>query len=131
VKERAVAVIVHGERLLVIHRRKNGTEYFTLPGGGVEDGETVEQACLREVLEETGLEATLGRHLTTFENAGRTEHYHLVEAPIGDPMLGGPEARINSPENLYTLLWVSLDELAGIDLKPPTAKELILQLPRS
>ncbi|MBK5224782.1 MAG: NUDIX domain-containing protein [Acidimicrobiia bacterium] len=56
---RAGAVIVDGGRLAVIERDRDGHHYFTLPGGGVEDGETVEEAAAREVLEELGVEVEL------------------------------------------------------------------------
>jgi ADP-ribose pyrophosphatase YjhB (NUDIX family) len=51
---RSAAVVVRNESLLVIHRFKDGRTYCVLPGGGVEDGETLRKACERELLEETG-----------------------------------------------------------------------------
>lgn len=101
-----VAVIVRGNNLLTIHRRKNGAEYYTLPGGGVEEGESVEEACAREVQEETGLTATVGKRLLVLGN----EYYFAADAPTGEPQLGGEEDVINSPENQYTLIccrWMS------------------------
>jgi ADP-ribose pyrophosphatase YjhB (NUDIX family) len=126
VKPRAAAVIVRDDHLLVIHRRKHGTEYFTLPGGGVEAGESIEQACAREIEEETGLRAVVGERLLTLANDGRTEHYFAADAPTGDVQLGGEEAEIDSPTNQYTLMWLPLAELAATDLKPAAAKAMIL-----
>jgi 8-oxo-dGTP diphosphatase len=125
-KDRAVGIIVRGDLLLTIHRRKHCTEYYTLPGGGVERGESVAEACVREIREETGLVATIGDRLLTLENAGRTEYYFAADAPAGEVLLGGEEAEANSPVNQYTLTWLPLDELAAIDLKPVAAKELLL-----
>lgn len=46
---RAVAIIVNDAKVLLIHRISHGKEYHVFPGGGVENGETVERAVLREV----------------------------------------------------------------------------------
>lgn len=51
----ARAVIFEHGNLLVMHRNKHGNEYFTLVGGRVQASETIEQALVREVEEETGL----------------------------------------------------------------------------
>ncbi len=55
VKMLAQGVVIHdGKVLLVKQKVKRGDIVWNYPGGGVEPGETFEQACIREVLEETG-----------------------------------------------------------------------------
>ncbi len=54
-QERACAIVIEEGCILLMHRLKAGAEYYTVIGGKIEPGETPEQACLREVLEETGL----------------------------------------------------------------------------
>lgn len=51
------ALIFDEERILLAHRRD--IDWWNLPGGGMELGETVEEATCREVLEETGLEVVV------------------------------------------------------------------------
>jgi len=53
---RVSAIILKDDKILLIHRKKNGEEYWVFPGGGVEDTETPEQGIIREVKEETGLD---------------------------------------------------------------------------
>src|SRR6266568_4306337 len=48
------ALIFNGESILLAHRRD--IDWWNLPGGGMEAGETVDEAIIREVREETGLE---------------------------------------------------------------------------
>lgn len=63
---RCIGALVHDEagRLLLIRRgREPGQGCWSLPGGRVEPGESDEQAVVREVLEETGLEVTVGAHI--------------------------------------------------------------------
>ena len=52
---RVSAIIIKNNEILLMHRKKNGEEYWVFPGGGVEDTEKAEQAIIREVTEETNL----------------------------------------------------------------------------
>jgi 8-oxo-dGTP pyrophosphatase MutT (NUDIX family) len=54
----ARAVIVIDGQLAAIERARDGQRYFTLPGGGLEQGESAEDAVVRESLEELGLQVT-------------------------------------------------------------------------
>lgn len=81
------ALVRDGDRILLarLSGRAVETGRWTLPGGGVDHGESPETALLREVAEETGLAATVGalvgvhdRHLTGNAPDGRLEDFHAV-----------------------------------------------------
>ena len=55
-RPRACAAIIRGGKILMVRHQNNGRSYWTLPGGGVIDGESLEQTVVREVLEETSLD---------------------------------------------------------------------------
>lgn len=123
-QERVALLILHAGRVLLVHRIKEGREYYVLPGGGVEAGETLEEACLREAREETGLTVTLGEKLGSLVNQGRTEHFFLTAGFKGELQLGGPERERQSDANQYHPEWVDAGRLEGIHLVPPEAVQL-------
>ena len=55
----AYGVIVNDGKLLLAHWDEDGRTGWTLPGGGLEDFETADQAAVREIAEETGYDAEL------------------------------------------------------------------------
>jgi 8-oxo-dGTP diphosphatase len=130
-RTRSVAVVIEREELLVIARRKNGREYCVLPGGGVEDGETAREACVRELQEETGLHGVVTAELTPFALPSESTIYFRVTAPHEAPSLGGPEATRSSAPNTYEPRWVPIAELDLINLVPDHARQAVrIQLDR-
>lgn len=80
------AIILDRDRVLLVERGKAPLKgYWSLPGGVLETGETLEQGVRREVLEETGLEIRPRAVVEIFErimrdSAGRPEyHYVLID----------------------------------------------------
>lgn len=63
-KEAAIAVIFRNDQLLLIKRRD--VPVWVFPGGGIDEGETPEQAVLREVWEETGLRVQIVRKIAEY-----------------------------------------------------------------
>lgn len=122
---RGVAVVVRGHKLLVMARRLDGFEYAVLPGGGIEPGETPEQAAVRELAEECTLTGVAVRRLFDGDHGGRPASYVLVDAPDGEPVLGGPEALAQSDDDHYRPLWATAGELPLLGLLPEGIGDLV------
>lgn len=100
-RDAASAVVVRGGEVLLIERGKGGAAgLWSLPGGHVEPGETALRAALREVREETGIEASLlgflaGHEVVVPESPGTTERRYLISVYFGlaqgdaTPVAGG------------------------------------------
>src|SRR2546423_5673330 len=67
----ASALIFDGERVLLAYRRD--IDWWNLPGGGMEVGETVDEALLREVAEETGLEVEIEQLVGVYSKPQKQE----------------------------------------------------------
>ena len=96
----ARAIVVAEGRLLLIRREREALSYFVLPGGGIEPGETSEQACARELREETTLEASA----VTLVSTSDAVDLFRVEDWAGIPRLGGVESARQAPDNRYELV---------------------------
>lgn len=72
-------VVFEGESVVLIKRgREPFKNHFALPGGFVDLNETVEQACRREMLEETGLSVGDLKLIGVYSDPGRDEQRHTV-----------------------------------------------------
>lgn len=125
--QRAAAIIVDNQQVLLVHRIKRGREYWVLPGGSVEPGESGEVACHREVKEETGLSICILKQVQTLDNAGRRENYFLAHPTGGELQLGEPEKSRCSPTNEYLLEWVDRGMLDQINLQPAELRATVAE----
>jgi len=73
------AIILGPEGVLLQRRTDNG--FWGLPGGAVEPGESVSEAAVREVREETGLEVVPGRLVGVYSSPA---HHQIVTYPDGN-----------------------------------------------
>ncbi len=112
--KRSAAVIVRDGNILLMHRIKEGKEYYAFPGGSVEDNETPEAAAIRELREEFTLDIIPEKLLLEMESMGKYGYYYLVKRFTGEPVLGGEEKAIMTPENQYHPVWKPLAGLRDI-----------------
>lgn len=129
--ERAAVLLIAEGAIALIERVRAGERYFVVPGGGIEPGETAEDAAIREAAEELGLDVRLLAKAGTLEVAARgrlRQHYWFAEcdsAVFG--LMAGPE--LAEPDNSYRRVWVPLDRLDSIDLRPHEVRALIEDFP--
>ncbi len=74
-RERATAIVVRDG--LVLIALDEGVDFYFLPGGEIESGESPEQAVLRELHEETGMNLTSAKFM--FNHVGPNNYHHVFE----------------------------------------------------
>ena len=116
-RNRSMVFVIRNGKILVEKLFYFNRFFYSIPGGGVEQGETPEEAALRELKEECGLCGTVKRKLTEIYTAdGSTEHVFEVEvSPDQSPIVGyDPEATKNS-QPIKDVCWLRLDQLSEKD----------------
>ena len=107
------AIAVESDALLLIRRgRAPGTGLWSLPGGRVEPGETLAEAVVRELTEETGIEAVCDQFVGWVERIGSEYHYVIMDFRATVLDTGDPHAGDDADE----AAWVPLHEVAELDL---------------
>jgi 8-oxo-dGTP diphosphatase len=140
-KARAVAVLIENGRVAMIERRRASGDYlviplyYVFPGGGVKKDETPEQAVIREVLEELGLQVRVRQLVAESTYRGHRQLYYLVERTGGEFGAGyGKELSrtAHSERGSVIPVWLAVNQLAQVDenslvVYPARMAELVIQ----
>jgi len=129
-RTRAVSILLKEDEVLLMYR-KNTNEYFVFPGGGVEKGETVEQAVIRELKEEATIEAKINKLLYSHVYDDDTDQFFY----LCDYVSGEPKLEENSPEKIemlegkefYNPQWVKVEELNKMLVYPLEIRDLLIE----
>ncbi|HEY5271358.1 MAG TPA: NUDIX domain-containing protein [Anaerolineales bacterium] len=126
---RAGIILVQDNKVALIERHRAGLHYFTFPGGHVDEGETPEQAAVRETEEELGLQVTLKQLLAQFSWQGNWQNYYLVEVTGGTFGSGSGEEMLDSfPERgTYRPMWMPVAKVLDQPVKPRELAELVVR----
>ena len=124
-RPRACGALIHNNTILMVRHVEPTRSYWTLPGGGLEAGETPAEAAVREVWEETGLRVKAVRLLWegTYGHGTRTSpEYCFLVAPEAEGeglhtvVLGLDPEEAHLPADrrlLQDVAWVPLADLTG------------------
>jgi mutator protein MutT len=108
------AVALHDARLLLV-RRGHGPAAgeWSVPGGRVEAGETLAEAVVRELAEETSLEGVCDRFLGWAERIEASHHLVILDFLV---TILDPDAAPRAGDDAVEVQWVPTDELRGYRL---------------
>lgn len=127
-RQRAAAVLIEGESIALIERhwdKRDPPHYFVFPGGGIEEGETPEQAIIREMREELGVGVEPLQLIARVEfpdaiMGPSLQHFFHVKIVGGEFGTGewGPESRAADQGGTYAARWVPIQDLKSINVYP-------------
>lgn len=135
-KRTRVAGIIPMENGYALMHRENVKNhpignYYTIPGGGLEEGETIEEGTIREIKEEFGIDVKIVKQLYYLENDTMDEYFFLCEYISGEMGTGdGPEFSGDpkyKDRGTYTPEIVAKEEIKNIMLLPPVIKEKMVE----
>lgn len=120
----AAALVVQEERLLLVHHRAEGYDFWVPPGGGLQGHESIFECARRETLEETGLVVELDRILYVQEFW--EPDYHFCKFFILGRRLGGDLTLANREPGegfLVAVRFFSRDEVRDLTVHPEALRE--------
>jgi 8-oxo-dGTP diphosphatase len=124
IRVRVAALIIKDEEILLVKHRKDSSEYWLLPGGGLEPGETLEEALERELLEETSLKIKTNKLLFISDSISPRNEKHIVQIIFKCDVETG-NLKVNPDHRLCDAKYISLDKLNDIALRPNIKQPLL------
>jgi len=115
-KGRAQCLVIRDSKILMMKNSLDGDEWYCTPGGGIEPGETPDQAALRELQEECNVAGVIIKKTSEWQCPYDEDKLYTYQVDIGDqtPSLGYDPELIDNPI-LVDVRWMALNKLTEVD----------------
>ncbi|HJF33499.1 MAG TPA: NUDIX domain-containing protein [Sporosarcina psychrophila] len=125
-RNRGSSVLIEKNKVALIKRVKENCVYYVFPGGGIEEGETPEEATERETFEELGVKIKIKEHVCSVDFIG-TQYFYLADIVGGTFGTGSGEefTDLNLDRGTYQPLWMEIKNLSSLDVRPREVTEKI------
>lgn len=120
----SVIVITGDKKILLVRHRKGNRQYWVLPGGRLEYGETFQECAVRELKEETGLDIEVEKVVFLSEAIAPDRSRHIVNVYLTARVTGGT-MQVGDEPVLAGVDYVALEELERSTLYPPVGRYVI------
>ena len=137
IRNSAKAIIIQGEKVLLTKNQDTDGYFYLFPGGGQEHGETIQQALIRECMEEVGQQVEIGELLHIREYIGKNHEYasadvdvHQVEYYFISKIVNETKGNIeptNPDSHQVEIEWVPINDLSEYRVYPKTLRKYIIK----
>lgn len=122
-------IIIENDYVYLMFRRRikeNGEikEYYVIPGGGINENETLEENVKREVKEEFSVDVKINGYIGKDESEETIANFFSCSIISGTPKLGGEELDRCTESNFYEVRKVKIEDLDKIDVM---GKDMIIK----
>lgn len=123
VRIRVAAIIIEDSKILMVAHKKKDRIYWLPPGGGVNFGESLEDALKREIAEEVNINVAVGVPEIICDSIDPSGRRHVVNVCFRAQRISG-DLRIGREKRLYDYDYFDEKSIQEIDVYPPIKKEL-------
>jgi ADP-ribose pyrophosphatase YjhB (NUDIX family) len=124
IRIRVAGILLKEDQILLVRHEKNGKSYFLLPGGGVEYGETVEQALIREFQEEVGLDIQVGALVLVHDSIPPDGHRQVLNLYF-QVTAARTELKVTPDGVLRDAAFYTLSQFAQMTVNPDVKTEIL------
>lgn len=116
-RNRSLVFVIRDMKILTEKQFFEGRYFYTIPGGGIEQGESPEEAALRELKEECGLDGTIKRKLTEiYLSDGSVEYVFEADVPTEQqPIVGHDPESPPDEQIIRDVCWTALRDMSEKD----------------
>lgn len=132
-QERVRGILIDGDKITLLKRVRGEHVFYVFPGGGIEEGEDVEIALKREMLEELGVEVlvdrTLLQRINTKHQPEQMEYFIVCKTQSGD--LGTGQGLEFQPGSHYVgthePVQMLISEMKDMPILPIEVRDIVIQ----
>jgi 8-oxo-dGTP diphosphatase len=123
IRIRVAALLIEEKKILFIAHKKDNFVYWLLPGGGVNPGESLEEALKREIKEELDIDIKVNDVALICDSIAPDESKHIVNICFFCTYNAGTYF-LNKEQRLYDFGFFNADEIKNLLILPPIKAEL-------
>lgn len=120
-RNRAGIILIEDNKLALIERHKQGRHYFAFPGGGVDEGETDQEAAIREAEEELGIRVEILHKAVEIHRLNKRDQIYFLVRQSGGEFGTGTGEEYGNPDprhGTYHPMWMPMEEVLVKNVVP-------------